>query len=167
MANAINIIIIASLVGAIIWGLYKGLTSQIVGILGIILGIWLASKLTPNIAAWINEYFGGEHSLDIIKIVVYVVLLIIIVILCKLLGKLLDKVFNLTILGVVNKVLGAVFCLLKVILILAVVASLINYIGETMSLDSVKNLKESQSFSYLLQVSDKVLPYLKSMLYKQ
>ncbi len=166
MALTLNIAIIAIAIAAIIWGAYKGFVTQIVGIIGIILGLYLASKLTPGIAGWLNEYFGGENSLDGLKIGCYIVLFIIIVILCKLIGKTLDKVFNLTILGVVNRILGSIFCLVKVGLLLCAVAALLIYASDAMSLDLGEKLKESSAFSYLLKMSETVLPHLKSMLLK-
>ena len=166
MKQTVDIIIIAAGVAAVAWGIYKGLVAQIVSIIGVVIGLWLASKLTPNIAAWLNEYFGGEQSYDLIKICVYVVLFIIILILCKLIGKLLDKVFNLTIMGAVNRILGGVFSLLKVVLILAAIASLLLYATDSMHLDFGAQLKESKAFNFLLETSSKLLPYLKSMLLK-
>ena len=163
MGTTIDIILISCSICAIIWGAYRGLTTQIMGILGIVLGLWLASKFTVNIATWINDFFDGEKYLDGIKIAVYIIFVILIVILCKLLGKLLDNIFNLTILGGVNRILGGLFCLLKVILIFAAIASIINYADNSLELDFVKTLKTSKGFNLLVEIADKVLPYIKSL----
>lgn len=165
MAVTINAIILAIALAALVWGAFKGFVIQIVGIIGIVLGLYLSSKLTPGIAGWLQEYFGGESSLSAIKIVVYVVLFIIILILCKLIGRLINKAFKLTVLGTLDRVLGAVFCLLKVILVLSAIAALMIYGSDSLGFGLSDDFRKSEAFSFLLKVSDTLLPHLKHMLW--
>lgn len=154
MAATINIIVIALSLAALAWGAWKGLTTQLVSILGIFLGIWLAANFTPTVAEWVQGVFGENVSMSVIKIIVYALIVIAIIILCHLIGRVLDKVMKLTVLGAFNTIFGAVFCLAKVLFVLAVIASILDYCG-------IEGLKESSAFRFLLKIADIVFPFIK------
>lgn len=163
MVTTINVIVILIAIASLAWGAYKGLTTQLVSILGLILGIWAAAKLTPAVAEGLQKIFGSSEASGIIKIVVYILLVILIIILCHFIGKLLDKVMKLTVLGTFNTILGAIFGLFKVLFILAVLASLINYSFEAMDLGGLEPLRKSEAFRLLLKIADFIFPFLKNL----
>lgn len=165
MAVTLNAIILAIALAALIWGAFKGFVTQIVGIIGVVLGLYLASKLTPAVSGWIQGYVGEEHSLSAIKIVVYIVLFILILILCKIIGRLINKAFKLTVLGTLDRILGAVFCVLKVTLVLSAIAALMVYGSDSLGFGLSDDFKKSEAFSFLLKVSDAFLPHLRHMLW--
>lgn len=161
--NWIDIVVIALLIAAAIWGIYKGFLAQLISILGVVIGIWGASKLTPAVSAWAIDFFGAQDSASAIKIASFILIVVLIIIVCHLIGKLLEKVMNLTVLGGLNKFLGAVFCILKVALILVAVASLVDNGLETMNVEVPEVLKASKAYAYLNAAADKIMPFVKQM----
>ncbi len=163
MPQTINIIIIVCAVAALAWGAWKGFTSQVVGLAGLILGIWIAAKFSPAVVKWIDSLLGGGSQVSIIKIIVYIQLVILVIIICKLIGKALEGAVKLTMLGPVNTIFGALFSLAKVLLVLSVIACIINYTCNAMDLGGIEELRQSGGFRFLLEFSDKLFPYLKSL----
>ena len=161
--NWIDIVVIALGIAAAIWGIYKGFLAQLISILGVLIGIWGASKLTPSVSEWAIGLFGAQDSASAVKIVSFILLVVVIIIVCHLLGKLLEKVMNLTVLGGLNKFLGAVFCVVKVALILVAVASLVDGALETMNVEVPEVLKASKAYAYLNAAADKIMPFVKQL----
>ena len=128
MALFVDIFLAIILLLALYLGAKKGFVVQAISIISIFIALWLSNRLTPGVSGWVNEYFGGEESFKLIKIVVYVVLFVIIVILCRLIAGVIKKIMNITILGGVDTILGAVFGLIKALLVIAVVVYLLNSI---------------------------------------
>ena len=161
--NWIDIVVIALGIATAIWGIYKGFLAQLISILGVLIGIWGASKLTPSVSEWAIGLFGAQDSASAVKIVSFILLVVVIIIVCHLLGKLLEKVMNLTVLGGLNKFLGAVFCVVKVALILVAVASLVDGALETMNVEVPEVLKASKAYAYLNAAADKIMPFVRQL----
>lgn len=161
--NWIDIVVIAVLLAAAIWGIWKGFIAQLVSILGVFVGIWGASKLTPIASDWITGLLGAQDSENAVKIITFAVLFILIIIICHYIGKLLEKAFSLTIIGGLNKFLGAVFCVLKTAVILIAAASLIHSGIEAANIDVPEVLKDCKSYQLLNTAADNLLPYVKKI----
>ena len=161
--NWIDIVVVALMLAAIIWGIWKGFLAQLISILGVLIGIWGAAKLTPAVSGWIMGIINAEDSESAVKIVTFILLIVLIIIICHLIGKGLEKVINLTILGGLNKFLGAVFCVLKVALILVALASLVENGLREMNVEEPQVLKQSQAYGYFNMVADKLVPFVKNI----
>ena len=161
--NWIDIVVIAALIAAAIWGIWKGFVAQLVSIIGVFVGIWGASKLTRMVSDWIVGLIGAQDSANAVKIITFVVLVILIIIICHYIGKLLEKVMNLTILGGLNKLLGAVFCILKVGLLFVAIISLINSGLQAANTEVPEVLKESKSYAYMNTAADNLMPFVKKI----
>ncbi len=161
--NWIDIVLIAVIVAAAIWGIFKGFMAQLVSILAVIVGIWGASKLTPVVSDWAIGFLGAQDSASAVRIVAFILLTVLIIIICHYIGKLLEKVIDLTILGGLNKFLGAVFCIAKVALILIVAASLVENGLEAMNVETPDILKTSKAYAYLNTAADNLMPFVKNL----
>ncbi|MBP5693736.1 MAG: CvpA family protein [Bacteroidales bacterium] len=164
--NIIDIAVIALAVIAIIWGAWKGFIAQLVSILGVFIGIWGASKLTPYVTSIVSGWFPEDNSEAIVKAVVFVLLVIIIILICHLIGKGLEKVAGITVLGGVNRFFGAVFCLLKAALFLVALASLTENALQAMQVAPPEYLTQSKTYALLNQVADQILPFVKEIFAK-
>lgn len=161
--NWIDIVLIALIVAAAIWGIYKGFMAQLVSILAVVIGVWGAAKLTPMVSDWAVGFLGAEDSAATVKIVAFILLTVLIIIICHYIGKLLEKVMNLTILGGLNKFLGAIFCMAKVALIFIVVASLVKNGLQAMNVETPEILKTSKAYEYLNTAAEQILPFVKNI----
>lgn len=161
--NIIDIAIIVIGVIALIWGAWKGFIAQLVSIVGIFIGIWGASKFTPYLTGIVSGWLGEGQNESVVKVVVFIVLVIVIILICHLLGKALEKVLGLTVLGGVNRLFGAIFCVLKIALLLIAIASLTKSSLEAMQIATPEYLSQSKIYALLLQAADQILPFVKEM----
>lgn len=104
----------------LIWGLWKGLKNglfmEIASIVALIAGIYGAIHFSYITGNYLSEHLEwDEHNMSIIAFVITLVLIIIIV---HLAGKLLTKVANFALLGLLNKIAGGIFGVLKVAILL-------------------------------------------------
>lgn len=161
--NIIDIAIIVIGVIAIIWGAIKGFIAQLVSILGVLIGIWGASKFTPYLTGIVCGWLGEGQDESVVKVVVYIVLVLAIILICHLIGKGLEKVLGLTVLGGVNRFFGALFCLLKIAVLLIAIASLTESALQAMQIETPEYLAQSKFYALLNQAADKILPFIKEM----
>ena len=120
----IDILIIIPL----LWGAYKGFTkgliTEIASLLSLILGIYGAIKLSNYTSSFLIKTF--DFTSEYLPVISFAITFIIIVILVHLISKLIDSMIKTASLGVVNRILGAVFGTAKFLLILGVVIILLN-----------------------------------------
>lgn len=104
----------------LIWGLWKGLKNglfmEIASIVALIAGIYGAIHFSYITGNYLSEHLEwDERNMSIIAFVITFVLIISIV---HLAGNLLTKIANFAMLGLLNKVAGGIFGILKVAILL-------------------------------------------------
>ena len=140
----------------LIWGLYngytKGLIIQMASLLALILGVYGAivfSNLTQGI---LTSNFQIDNKY--IPIISFATTLIAIVIAVHFLGKVLEKSINMIALGLFNKLLGAVFGVLKVALLLSALIFVFEGLDKQFSLIP----QDAKSKSVLYRPMSKLIP---------
>lgn len=160
--NILDIIILICLVPALIVGIKKGFISQVISILSIIVGIWASSRFANIVSEWLGQYITASEN--ILRLVAFVIILVLVFIILGLLGKLLDSIIKVVLLGWVNRLLGAIFSLLKAFLILGLVMMLFTSLNDALNLVKPEVIKESLLFQPLKDLADMVFPYIKNLL---
>ncbi len=126
--STIDIIILIVFVVAIVYGLYKGVIAQLGSLGGIILGIVacrlfsggfarLLGTILPNMAS------DASTSAYINNIIANVIIFVLVYVLAVLLAKLLKKITHALMLGVFDRILGAIFGLFKCFLVFSIVVN--------------------------------------------
>lgn len=160
--NILDIIILICLIPALIQGIFKGFISQAISIISLILGAWASARFTGTVYQWLAQYIpGSEQSL---RIAAFVLIFIVVIVGLTLLGKLLEKVIKLVMLGWMNRLLGAVFALVKWLLVMGLLAVAFNSINETLGLVKPEVIAQSHLYPMLTGIADTVFPYLKNLL---
>lgn len=161
MSASVNIVIIVCAIAACIWGAWRGFANQIIGVIAILLGIWASAKITPFFSNELYEIFDEKISPPVMKVVTFILMVVIIIVICHLIGNALKGAVRLTLLGWLDRLLGAFLCLFKVLLILSVFACIINYTATLLGISTTEHLRQCTGFDMLLNFSDKVFPFLK------
>ena len=157
--NIIDILVGLVLVLCVWSGWRSGILVQLSGIVGIVVGAWVAYRFSHAIGRWLDL---EEMPSEALFVIVLVGVLVCVILLCHLITKLLKAG------GLAGplRVLGALFAVAKGILLLglALVA-----LEAAMPWFSVKNraslgktLKEARSYSLLKKVGTFVFPYILS-----
>lgn len=99
-------------------GIWNGFFIELASFVSLLLGIYVAIKFSHLMKTYVGNHVSWNPKT--IQIVAFIITFIVVVIGISLLAKFLTKMANLASLGIVNKVTGGVFGLLKTILILSI-----------------------------------------------
>ena len=160
--NILDIILLICFVPALIQGIRKGFITQAISIISIVVGIWASARFADVVSAWVSQYITASEQ--VMKVVAFALILVIVFIVLGILGRLLEGLFNLVLLGWVNKLLGVVFALLKTALIVGLVIMAFSSINDNFHLVQESVLNESVLYPPLKKLAFDVFPYVKDML---
>lgn len=130
----------------LLWGLYKGLRNglliELASILALIAGLYGAFHFSYIAGDYLAERWEWDEKY--ITLISFIITFIVIVVAVNLIGKLLTKVIDVVMLGLVNRIAGAFFGLIKVAVILGAflvfferVNSAFDFLGEETKQESV------------------------------
>ncbi|BDY12288.1 CvpA family protein [Hydrogenimonas cancrithermarum] len=115
-------IVTASLILLIgIKGIFNGLIKELAGLVGIVLGVWVASTYASDFGQWIGKSFLPLDSQSALAMIGFLALLTLIWLACIVAGVLVSKLVSLSGLGIIDKLLGLLFASAKVFIILSVI----------------------------------------------
>ena len=142
--NILDILIGLPLLWAIYKGFTKGLIIEVATLLALVLGIYGAIHFSDFTADFIRNRF--DYDSQYMAYIAFVVTFLIIVIALNVLGKLLNSLVEAVALGMINRLLGVVFGLMKGILIISIVVHLVDYVDR--KFDFISEEKKEKSILY-------------------
>ncbi len=138
-------IVTASLILLIgIKGLFNGLIKELAGLIGIVLGVWIASMFATEFGKWLGGSFLHIESESALSMIGFLVLLALIWTGCIIAGVVVAKLVSLSGLGIADRVLGLLFASAKVFIIIAVIVYALS------NIDLIRKNTESFTESSLL-----------------
>lgn len=139
--SKIDIILIIPLLWGAFMGFRKGLILELASLVGLILGIYGAIKLSGFTAEKLTEYFNV--TTEWLGLISFLITFIGIVFAVFLFAKILDKTLKLVALGFVNRLLGLLFGVLKYALIVSTLLYFFENINKKFSLTEDDFMAES------------------------
>lgn len=164
--NTLDYIILLCFLPAIIGGIQRGFIAQAISLISLILGVWLAFHFSDLATEWLSQYLTGVSE-TVLSIVGFVVVFCIVAVLLFLVGKILRGVAKMVSLGWLDWCLGLVFAILKAALVIGIVIIFFDTLNLKFEFFSQDKLDESLLYGPLRDISYKVFPYLKALLFKQ
>lgn len=116
-----DIVIIAITILLGLKGLFKGLIKEVFGLIGIVGGIFVASRLSETVGGYIQPVLNLENSATV-SLLGFIVGLIAFWIIVYALGTILSKVTSLSGLGIFDRILGFAFGAAKIFFIFSIIA---------------------------------------------
>lgn len=159
--NILDIVLLVCLIPAVIQGLRKGFIAQVVAIISLVLGGWLAYRFSSAVTEWLGQWISASGP--VLNIIAFILIFAIVVTLLFLLGKILEASIKIILLGWLNKLLGLVFSLFKYVLVIGLLIILFDSINGKFGLVSDEFLDSSFLYSGIRSISWSVFPYLKSL----
>jgi len=154
--NTIDIVFGIILILGAVQGFKKGLFVELASLIGLIAGIFGAIYFSHFVGDWLAEKTSwGEQ---IINLTAFAITFVIIIIAVSMAGKLLTKIANFAMLGIVNKIAGAVFSVLKFAFLLSVVIMFLNAANDRIGFVSEEAMEESVLFNPVKSVAPMILP---------
>lgn len=142
--NALDWVIVSILGIGFVIGFIKGVIKQAFSLGGLILGIICGTLLYRPFADFLQNIL--KMSDQTARIVAFVIILLVIPIVCGLLGKLLSKLVHAASLGFVDRLIGAVFGLIKFVLFMGLVILLLEITGLEDRIVNNEEKKQSQLY---------------------
>lgn len=156
LMNLIDIIFGIVLILGAIKGFKKGLFVELASLIGLIAGVFGAIYFSHYAGDWLAAKTSwGEQT---INLTAFAITFIIIVLVVHQAGKLLTKVADFAMLGIINKLAGAIFSVLKYAFLLSVVLMFIDAAGRYVTLIGNDNKEESILYSYVQPFAPYLLP---------
>ncbi len=154
--NYIDIILAILLLWGLIHGLRKGLFASIASMVALIAGIYIAVHFSHIMGDFIGKYVDwGEGAM---RLTAFAITFIVVIILVSLAGKLLTKIADFASLGILNKLLGAAFGVLKFAFIASVVIMLLDAGNRTLNIIKQETLDASLLYAPVQKLAPMVLP---------
>lgn len=145
--NIFDVIVLIILLYGLMMGLIKGFIIEVAGIIALILGVTGSFKFARILEVSLNSYV--DWSPKTIQIASFIILFIIIIYAVSLLAKMITKTLKIIALGIINRIFGGIFGLLKWCVILSSLVLVSQEINEIITLIPDKTLKDSVSYSLL------------------
>jgi len=145
--NIFDVIILIILLYGLIKGFIKGFIIEVAGIIALILGVTGSFKFARILEVSLNSYV--DWSPKTIQIASFIILFIIIIYAVSLLAKMITKTLKIIALGIINRIFGGIFGLLKWCVILSSFVLVSQEINEIITLIPDKTLKDSVSYNLL------------------
>jgi len=131
-------------------GVFNGLIKETAGLIGIIVGIFFASRYTEPFSKLVGKNFTTIESSTALNLISFIILLTIIWLSFILAGIIIEKLVSLSGMGVFDKLFGFIFASGKVFVIISTIVYAIS------NIEIVKNLTKkyvATSFMYPLYYS--------------
>ncbi|AXT57473.1 CvpA family protein [Aquimarina sp. MMG015] len=154
--NYIDIILGILLLWGLIKGFSKGLFVSLASLVALVAGIYVSVHFSHLIGGYLEKYLNwGDGAL---KLTAFAITFIGVVILISLAGKLLTKIADFASLGILNKLLGAAFGVLKFAFIASVIIIFVDAANRSLNLIKQETLDSSILYAPVKKIAPTVLP---------
>jgi len=157
--STIDLILLAIFIFSGFRGYKKGFIGQVAALAGLLLGIWGAIHFSDLTARFLAEQFS--LTTPYLSLIAFSVTFAGILVGVHFFGVLVESIFKLAFLGLVNKLLGVVFAVLKTALILSIILLLIGKVRDRIKIIPNNFGEKSLLFGPIERFAPQIFPYLK------
>lgn len=143
--NYFDIFVLVILAFALIRGLLKGFIIELASLVALVLGIVGAVFLSDITAHWLSNYFTSKY----IYIISFVLILVAIIILVFLIARLVDNIVKATPLGLVNRISGGFFAVIKAAFGISLLILVLDFSGFGMKIIPDDTRNSSHTFVFI------------------
>ena len=154
--NTFDIIIAVILLFGFIRGLMKGFFVELASLVSLIAGVYGAIHFSFFVGNFLQDKVEWEERY--ISIIAFAITFVAIVIVISLLGKLFTKVADFASLGILNKLLGGAFGMLKLGLIVSVLLIVFDKLNSTIPFVNKENTEDSILYGPVKNLAPMIFP---------
>lgn len=152
--NYIDIIILLFLLFGAFRGFSKGLVIEVATLAGLILGVYISIRYSSYTEGILRDFMNITS--EYISYIALAVTFIVVVVGVYILGKLLTKLVDIISLGLVNKLLGTLFGIVKYFIIVCVLLMIVDALNEKFQFISEETIQKSLLFQPFLNFAEKI-----------
>ena len=157
--NMFDVVVLIVVTYGLISGFKKGFIVEVSGMIALGVGIIGAFKFSGILGNYLVNYIDWEPK--IIQIVSFILLFIGIVYIISLFAKMLTKALKVILLGGINRLLGALFGVLKWMLILCALTLVFKEVNQILTLMEDSVLETSFSYPILREMGEFLFNWVK------
>ncbi len=158
--DSFDLLVLITAGASFLYGLYRGFVMELASIVGIFIGVWGASHFSYHVEEWLSQ----KADMPGVGIVAFAITTVVILFAVHFLARVVHRVVGMAMLGSLNRLMGGVLCMLKVLFI----ASCAIFIAERFFGDEFEFLAEaSQSstlYPFVRELAPNVIPFFESTL---
>ena len=140
--NVFDIIISVILLFGAVRGFIQGLFSAVASLVAVLAGVYFTIHYSYHLEYFLND-FNIKWSSQTNKIVAFAFTFLVVVFIIIFIGKVLTKLANISALGFLNKVLGALFTVFKSAMVLSIIFLFFDKFNKTIPFVDSKTLNDS------------------------
>lgn len=156
--SVLDIILLGVIGLGLVRGFMKGFFVEIASVIALIAGVYGAIHFSNYAETFIDE--NSQWDEKTINIVAFAVTFLIIVLAIALAGKALTKLADFAALGIVNKLLGALFGAIKLALILSVVLNIYDITNRAIPMTDEKSIEDSALYTPVKSLVPMMFPII-------
>ena len=139
-------------------GLRKGLVKEVAGLLAVVLGIYLARYWALPVSQTLVEL--TKWNTNVCTPLAYAIVFIVVSLSISMLSYMLSKIIGAIMLGWLNRLLGAVFGTIKMLLLLSVILNFVAIFDQFMPVKEKPIVQSSLFYAPIENVMSTILPLL-------
>ncbi|RLB86855.1 MAG: hypothetical protein DRH15_00490 [Deltaproteobacteria bacterium] len=112
--NSLDIIIICVMIFFIVRGIFRGILKEIMSLVGVIGGIWLANRFQPALTIQLRHFMPG---IPLLPLVSFIIILVGVMIAASILGAILKSLSQKGPMGIIDRLFGAGLATAKALII--------------------------------------------------
>ncbi len=116
--NYLDIALIIPIVYGLVQGFSRGIVKEITSLVSLIIGVYIAINFSFYLDSYLEDFL--KENKQIIPIISFATVFAGTLIIIKILGYLLERITNALALGIISKLLGAIFGAIKIALLMSV-----------------------------------------------
>jgi len=149
----------------LLYGLFKGLKNglfvELASLVSLLLGVYLSIEFSNLTADFIRETLSFDS--DYLEIIAFLITFILVVVLVTLLAKVFTKIVDFANLGLINRLLGAVFGLVKIVFILSISMHFFQKININETFLSKEKMDSSILYNPVVETSEFIFPVVSEL----
>ena len=164
--NIIDVIILLCCVPAIFRGLSKGFIAQTAALVALVLGAWMSFHFSNVVVGWLEPVMNVSPT--VLQAIAFTLILLAVFFVLTLAGKMLEGIVKIVMLGWLNKLLGVVFALMKIILAIGLFILLFDSVSTALlEIDCSKTTGGSLFYTPVKEFADVFFPYMKELIFNK
>ncbi len=157
-ANMFDLIVIVILAYSAYKGYTKGLIASAASIIALLLGVWGAIHFSDFTAGYLVEFINVQQKY--MSIIAFAATFVLIVIGVHFIAKTIERITEAVALGIVNKVVGSAFGVLKAAFILSIVLVIFNEANDRFRMMDESFKDESLFYGPVQKMAPSIFHYL-------
>ena len=157
----IDFIVIAAVAYGIIRGIMKGFVLEISSFVGVFMAIFIARFCYTGFSESIGEWF--DLDLRYAKPAAFATIFLAVTLLCHLIAVVITKFLKIIALGWLNRMAGAAFGLLKMLIILSIIFNVVQSFGDKTTIFPREAIEKSIFFSPVKSIASVFVPFISEL----